>query len=112
MSLSPNAPYLYLYVQSYRLAAQDQHSQTKTWNEHFYAPDDEEARTFAQTVLTMKNARAVIPYVETGLERSPQNVLVDYYMFAAIKERQPDGTYRAVYQREKRNECGAHVILE
>ncbi|SRR5579875_3370538 len=111
MSHVSDAPYLYLYVQSYRLASQDGQSQPTVWKEHFYAPDDDEARKLGQAILAMKNDRATTPYVETSLERSPQDAHVDYYLLAAIKERQPDGTYRAVYQNVQETRMDTHVWL-
>ncbi len=106
-----DAPSLYLYVLSYCLVSQAQQSQPNIWKDHFYAPDDKEAHNIAQTILAMKNARAITPYVKTGLERSLHDALVEYYRLSAIKERQPDGTYRAIYQDEQEMRKDTDVLL-
>lgn len=98
MNMVPDAPSLWLYVLRYGPVFQAQQSQPPIWKDYFYAPDDEQAHIIAQTILAMKNARAVTPYVETGIERCFQDVLVEYYRLAAMKERQADGTYQAIYQ--------------
>lgn len=104
MNSSANAPYLYLYIQTYCQEVQDHNSPPKMWHEHFYAANDEDARELAQFVLTMKNEQAVIPYVETGLAQSTHDVRDNYYILPARKERQPDGTYCAVFQTEQKSE--------
>ncbi|HEU5378006.1 MAG TPA: hypothetical protein VFV38_21505 [Ktedonobacteraceae bacterium] len=111
MSGLADAPYLYLYVQCYRLASQEQSGPPKEWHEYFYASDDGSAKELAQNILAMKNARAVLPYVETSLERSSQDVHIDYYLLPAIKERQPNGAYYAASARQTKNEDGSHVLL-
>lgn len=104
MSRIPDTPRLYLYMQSYQLASQDQQSQPTIWHEYFYASDDGEARKQAENILALKNTHHLLPYIETALERSTQDAHVDYYLLPAIKERRQDGTYRACYQQKEQSQ--------
>ena len=112
MSDVPDVAYLYLYIQRYCLACQKEDIPRKEMHEYFYAPDDNEARKLAQELLAMKNEWAILPYVETGLERSAQDAHVCYYLLPAIKERQPNGTYYAKSSPVTQNEAGPHVRRE
>ena len=109
MNSQSEASSLYLYIQGYRVACQHGDSLSRDMHEYFYASDDDAAGKLAQELLAMKNERAVLPYVETSLERSTQDAHVCYYLFPAVKQWQSNGTYYAKPSLSTKRKKGVDV---